>query len=405
MLLDKGKMPLRIALVLPSLYGGGAERMTLKLAKGLIDRGHSVDVLVFSKTGPLAHLVPSEARLFSLESTHNNIRHFYDRLHFAKHFGIKILCFLGSKLLHYTQFIAKYIDEEKPDCILPSLKYAKSATLMSSSFLNQAPPPPLIIPCIHSNVRYKNKKWKTIYTILFSSANHVITVSDGVADSVVSEINFPREKITRIYNPAFDEDIKQSMQNVPDHPWLLESDIPVILAIGRLAHEKDFPTLLEAFEIVARKLKVRLIIIGEGSWRKRLEKKVKKLNIESIVSLPGWAPNPYAYMSRASLFVLSSKWEGLSNVLIEALACGCPCVSTDCPSGPAEILDEGKFGMLVPVGDVSALAAAMKKTLDAPQNKNRLVARAKDFSIEVATKEYERVIVDQLNYRYAKPSV
>jgi len=376
----------------------------LRLAKGLIDRGHSVDILVFSAVGPLAHLVPSEARLFPLEHSRlDHISHFHNRLHLARHFGIKVLGFLWAELPDYANFMAKYIDRKNPDCILPSLEKAKSAACMASIFTKFKPP--LIIPIIHSNLANRKWKWRSLYSILFPSVDHVVTVSDGVADSVVSEIGLSPEKITRIYNPVFSEEIEDLAKTVPDHPWLNEDEVPVILAAGRLARVKDFPTLLHAFERVAKNRKVRLIIIGEGSWRKRLEKMVKKLNIESAVSLPGWVPNPYAYMSRASLFVLSSRYEGLANVLIEALACGCPCVSTDCPSGPAEILDDGRFGLLVPVGDVPALSTAMERLLDYPSNKDILVARAKEFSVEAAAEQYERAIADQLYCRHEKHAI
>ena len=175
---------------------------------------------------------------------------------------------------------------------------------------------------------------------------------------------------------------------------MLDSDTPVILGAGRLARVKDFPTLLRAFRQVSRKHRVRLIILGEGSWRRRLENMVRKMGLGSIVSLPGWVSNPYAFMSRASMFVLSSKCEGLGNVLIEAMACGCPCISTNCPSGPAEILGDGEFGRLVPVGDESKLAAAMEHVLLHPPSKDILLSRASEYSFDDSIDLYERIVVD-----------
>ena len=162
---------------------------------------------------------------------------------------------------------------------------------------------------------------------------------------------------------------------------------------------KDYPTLFRAFRQVSRNSDVRLVILGEGSWRRRLEKLTRKLGLQEKVSLPGWVTNPYSFMRRASLFVLSSKLEGLGNVLIEAMACGCPCVSTNCPSGPSEILDDGRFGPLVPVGDDSALAAAMERVLNSPPDKNALLARAQEFSLDASVDQYERLILDLVRER------
>jgi len=146
---------------------------------------------------------------------------------------------------------------------------------------------------------------------------------------------------------------------VVDHPWLAPGEPPVVMGIGRLAPKKDFTTLVRAFAEVRQDVRARLMILGEGPERAELESLVRTLDLEADVALPGFVDNPYAYLARASLFVLSSRWEGLPTVLIEAMFCGAPVVSTDCPSGPHEILNGGRYGRLVPVGDLSALAGAI----------------------------------------------
>ena len=166
----------------------------------------------------------------------------------------------------------------------------------------------------------------------------------------------------------------------------------MFLSVGRLVPAKDFMTLLRAFHRVSSSRPARLVILGEGPQRNRLERFVRRMGMAERTSLPGWAPNPFAYMNRASVFVVSSKYEGLSLVLIEALACGCPVVSTDCPSGPAEILCNGEIGPLVPVGDDAALAAAMEHLLDNPPNRAILRARAQHFSGEACAEHYDRLI-------------
>lgn len=389
--------PLRIALAIPHLGGGGAERSVLKLARGLIERGYRVDILVFEKIDTLADEMPSEARLIELKP--GPIQDIHDRIHLVRRFGYRILKFLRINLLQDARSMAAYIDAEQPDCVLPSLPRAKSAALLAICFSRLGP---VVIPTIHSVLINRKRRFRSLYSILFPMADRLVTVSDGVADNLSTNLEFPREKISRIYNPADTEEITKLARDVPEHPWMSDDGPPVILAAGRLARVKDYPTLLQAFRQVSRNRDVRLIILGEGSWRRRLEKMIRKMGLQEKVSLPGWVSNPYAFMSRATLFVLSSRNEGLGNVLIEAMACGCPCVSTDCPSGPAEILNNGRFGPLVPVGDDSALAAAMERVLDSPPGKEALLARAQEFSFDASVDQYERLILDLVRERRAR---
>ena len=382
---------LRIALVIPHLGGGGAERSVLKLARGLLARGHAVDLLVFEKTETLADEVPVGTGRLVLQ--HKPIYGVRDRLHIASRFGFRVLPLLRRDLLSDARAVATYIDKERPDCILPSLPRAKSATVLALCFTKFNP---VVIPIVRNVLMNRKRRFRRLYAILFPSAHHVVAVSDGVADNVARNLKLPREKISRIYNPVVTEEIADLARYTPDHPWMSDNGPPIVLSVGRLARVKDFPTLLRAFLQVSRNRRVRLIILGEGSWRHRLENMVRKLGIETIVSLPGWASNPYAFMSRASVLILSSKHEGLGNVLIEAMACGCPCISTNCPSGPAEILEDGRFGPLVPVGDDTALAAAMERVLDSPPNKSTLLSRAKHFSLNASLDHYERIIVEQV---------
>ena len=390
----KPEKPLRIALAIPHLGGGGAERSVLKLARGLIEHGHAVDIIVFEKIDTLADEFPPQARQFILKP--GRVNGFRDRAHLARRFGFRILKLLRTDLLKDARSVATYIDEERPDCILPSLPGAKSATLLALCCTEQKP---VIIPMMRNVVMNRKRRFRKLYAILFPTADHIITVSDGVADSVALKLGIPRKRISRIYNPVVSAEIAELARAVPDHPWMSDDGPPVILGAGRLARVKDFPTLLRAFRRVSRNREVRLIILGEGSWRRRLENMIRKMGLQEKVSLPGWVPNPYAFMSRASLFVLSSKQEGLPGVLIQALACGCPCVSTNCPSGPSEILDNGRFGPLVPVGNDSALAAAMERVLDSPPDKDILVARAQEFSLDASVDLYERMILDLVRER------
>ena len=236
--------------------------------------------------------------------------------------------------------------------------------------------------------------------MLFPEAAHVVAVSRGVARSVTASVGVPADKVTPIYNPVFTPDIVLRAAAQPDHPWFGRGEPPIILGAGRLAEQKDFQTLIEAFRRVSEKRPCRLIILGEGPKRGELEDCVRRLGLEDRISLPGWVKNPYAFMSRAALFVLSSRHEGFPGALVEALACGCPVASTDCPAGPAEILEDSS--LLAPVGNPEALAQAILRTLDRPADKAALRARAARFSMERAIEEYEELISRILARRAAE---
>jgi glycosyltransferase involved in cell wall biosynthesis len=198
----------------------------------------------------------------------------------------------------------------------------------------------------------------------FPWADEIVAVSEGVADDFAAVTGLERSRITTIYNPVISTTLTEKAKEPVDHPWFAPGQPPVVLAVGRLTKQKDFPTLIRAFDCLRRERPVRLMILGEGEERMALEGSIRQLGLNDSVSLPGFVDNPYPYLSRAGVFVLSSKWEGLPTVLIEALAVGVPVVSTDCKSGPREILDDGKYGQLVPVGDSAALAKAIEKALN-----------------------------------------
>lgn len=256
-------------------------------------------------------------------------------------------------------------------------------------------PPPPVIPTIHDSIinfpKSKARRSEIRYRRLLKHSTHIITVSDGVRDQPALT-GIPSNKVSTIYNPVVTYELSQWNKEVPNHPWMTDEGPPVVLAVGRLTDQKDHSTLLKAFHILTKTREIRLVILGEGGLRQQLEDLIRSLNLEDRVSLPGWTDNPFAFMSRAALFVLSSKHEGLGNVLIEALACGCPVVSTDCPSGPSEIMEDGRIGPLVPIGDHAALADAMGRVLDDPPDKEMLMKRAAFFSAERAVDAYEKLI-------------
>jgi glycosyltransferase involved in cell wall biosynthesis len=186
--------------------------------------------------------------------------------------------------------------------------------------------------------------------------------------------------------------IRQKAEEPLTHPWFSSNQPPVILAVGRLVKQKDFDTLIRAFGLVRKERPARLMVLGEGREREKLLALIKNLGLEQDVTLHGFVENPFKYIKHAAVFVLSSLWEGFGNVIVEAMALGTPVVATECPSGPSEILEEGKWGRLVPPGDVDALAQSIIDTLD-DSNPPAVASRAEEFSVEKAIDGYLRVLL------------
>ena len=385
---------MHVAVAIPDLGGGGAERTTLGIASGLIAKGHRVDVLVFGNTIAEGYGLPAGVRLITLKGERGEgLR---ERLEFGRKFGWPVPLYLSRRMMGWSQSVATYMRQERPDCVLASLSMATIAVLLGSS---QILPSPIVVPLMHNNVLKRSWKYRSLYTRLFPVADRVVAVSEGVARSVIEELHVSEEKVERIYNPVVTAEMDRLVEEVPVHPWFGDQGPPIVLAAGRLSRVKDFPTLLRAFRLVLRSRPARLVVLGEGRWRERLVRLARALGIDEEVSLAGWVANPFAFMGRASVFVLSSRFEGFGNVLVEAMACGCPCVSTDCPYGPSEILEEGRFGRLVAVGDAVGLAEAIESVLDNPPPKKILQARAKEFSFDRSVDEYNELILKLIGER------
>lgn len=238
---------------------------------------------------------------------------------------------------------------------------------------------------------YKSRVLQALMRLTYPTAKATIAVSEGVARDLVELLSLDRAAVLTLYNPITIDDFQVEAEEPLDDPWFAEGEPPVILGVGRLSAQKDFETLVRAFAVVRAQRPARLLILGEGTERPRIESLVSSLRLDEAVRMPGFVMNPFKYMKRSSVFVLSSRWEGFGNVLVEAMACGVPVVSTDCPSGPAEILENGKWGRLVPVGDFGALADAVISTL--ASGRRSACARAHDFDVESAVDGYLGVLL------------
>jgi glycosyltransferase involved in cell wall biosynthesis len=360
----------RIAFFLLHLAGGGAERVAVMIGGSLLERGLRVDYVLAQAAGPLLQDIPTGARLVDLRA---------------------------SRTLTALPGLTNYLRREKPFALIALPDHTNLVALWSKLLAN-AGTRVVITNHVNASLSIRNtpKLQEKLYPVLlrvFQRAAHaVVAVSTGAADDLAHRTGIPRERITVIYNPVFHPGVETLKARPLDHPWFADGQPPVILAAGRLTQQKDFATLLRAFSFVRQKRPARLVILGEGVLREQLAGLAKDLRIDADFDLPGFVNNPYAYMARCKVFVVSSAWEGFGNVLVEAMASGAQVVSTDCPSGPAEILENGKYGRLVPVGDPDALATAIQGALDQPLSTELLLRRARTFSVEAATEKYLRAM-------------
>jgi glycosyltransferase involved in cell wall biosynthesis len=394
----------RIAVLVPSLEGGGAERSMLNLVHAFLERGRKVDLVLCRAKGAYLENIPAQARLVVLESEGDFGGRLAALLANAGRLGSLIRpVVLPSKIapeIEYLRSLQRYLRERQPDVVLSALTYANLIALWARNAVN--PGLPVVVSerialsqhCFNEPSRRK-WRWRYLPPLVGSSypvADAVISVSNQVADDLSAVSGLPRESIKTIYNPVVDDGLRSQSAEPLDHPWFVAQSPPVILGVGRLAQQKDFSTLIRAFARLRARRKAHLLILGEGKQRPLLEALVKDLGLETDVQLPGFVVNPFQFMARAAALVLSSEYEGLPGVVIQALACGCPVVSTDCPGGSAEILCDGEYGPLVPVGDDAALCAAVESVLDNPLEKHVLMQRAEQFSIDCAAEQYLAVL-------------
>ena len=379
-----------IALFIYALTGGGAQRRTLTLANSFAACGNRVDLVVVQSQGLLNDQLSRSVRMIGLDRG-------WGRLHVAlsRRFPQR-----GIQTFLSTLALARYLRETQPDVLLSAASHV-NLTAVAAWRLARVPMALVLRASNHPSGNLKRYPWaqrgvraylRWLAKRLYRRADAVIAVSDGVGAEVARMTGIPSERITTIYNPVVTPAFIEKTSMALDYPWFAPGEPPVILGAGRFTIQKDFRTLVEAFRILRAERPVRLVILGDGPQRRTLETSVDDSGLGRDILLPGYVENPMAWMNKASVFVLSSLWEGLPGVLIEALACGCPVVSTDCPSGPKEILEGGTYGPLVPVGDARALAAAIGTVLDRSPDPERLKARAASFERDGAVRRYLEVL-------------
>ena len=384
---------------------GGVERSQANLAGAFVRRGHPVDLLFFDSEGPNPRQVPPAVQVVDLRAERGWTRLGWFMLANPASFAVLAWHLLMAPrplappyLMLRLMALVRYLRHESPAVLYAS---GDRANLLAVQARRIAGADVRIVVMQFTNMsvhlerdagRVGRRRARAALWLLRRAcllrADAIVGISDGAADNMAITARIPRERITTIYSPVVAPELPALARVRLDHPWFGAGAPPVVLGVGRLVDQKDFKTLVRAFARVRKQRPVRLLILGEGKRRPQLEALVAALGLDADVALPGFVANPFAYMRCAAVFALSSRWEGLGNVLIEALACGCPVVSTDCVAGPAEILRNGEYGPLVPVGDDAALASAILATLDDPPPRPRLVARGMQFTADRVTEHY-----------------
>lgn len=362
----------KIAMFLPSLGGGGAEKSVVRLAVALSSRGLPIDLVLASALGPVRQDVPSSIRVIDLGR---------DRVRAA------------------IPGLIRYLQVERPAVLFSAMYHANLVAIIAHALAHSRAR--LVISergsfaaLQRSQRNLKERTLRGAMRIMYRRADAITTVSKALKNELVELLGLPPNRIHPIYSPVISDSMLALADQDPEHPWLGQ-ETPVIVAAGRLAPEKDYPTLLRAVAEVALQRPVRLIILGDGPLKESLIELVKVLGIGHCVDLVGRQSNPWSYMKRASVFVLSSISEGMPTALVEAMALGTRVVSTDCPTGPREILGE-QSRALIPIGDPQSLAAAIIAAIDDPNPAAQ--PSLEPFFECVATIAYQKLLLGNIDF-------
>lgn len=355
----------RIAFHFYNLGLGGVERLRIALAQELLARGYAVDFVLVQKKGELLPQVPA---------------------------GVRIIDLGAKRTLGSIWPLVRYLRHDPPDAMFASLGPQNIVAILARrlsgarTWLGVMQHNALSVQA-RSGISIQQRLVPMAYRLVLRGADRVLAVSAGVADDLAIATGYPRDRVGVLYNPAYPGDLDAALAERPSHRFF-DGTAPVVLGAGRLVPQKDWETLVRAFAKVAERRPARLIIAGAGPEEGALRALVTDLGLGDVVDLVGFQKSPLAWMAAADLFVMSSRFEGFGNVLVEALATGTPVVSTDCRFGPAEILADGLYGRLVPVGDVEAMATTISTALDEPVESAKLIARAKEFGVSQTTDRY-----------------
>jgi glycosyltransferase involved in cell wall biosynthesis len=363
-----------VALFLPSLEGGGAERVFVDLANEFADLGLRVDLVLARAYGPYIDEVSAAVRVVNLRA---------------------------SRVLHSLPKLIRYLRSERPDVLLSGLEHsnlvALSARLAAGVGTRCVISARSVPTAVYRGARsVRSGAVLQLARVAYRFADAIIANSKAVLEDLAQGLKVPRAKLHLVYNPLNLPQLQRLSEQLVDHPWCARGFAPIILGVGSLTALKDFPTLIRAFATIRSRRDSRLVILGEGPERPALEALIRRLQLEQDVYLPGFVRNPFSWMRRAGVLVSSSLTEGCPNALMQALACGTPVIGTDCVGGSGEILEGGKWGQVVTVGDADALADAV---LEVFNSKARIDTkqRANDFALRRVAQQYLQVLLPSRN--------
>lgn len=363
-------MDVDVSLFVQTLEVGGAQRVVVNLANGLASAGYTTDLVLVTKSGDFLSEVSESVRVVDLGAT---------------------------RTATSIPQLRRYLQNVAPETMISAMTHTNVAALIAKGFAGGDTD---VIVTEHGDFvkRYqymtegrKERFVATIGGLLYPRANCVVANSQTVKDGIVNTTRVSESSVHVIPNPVVTDDLNRQKE-LPVDEWFEQLDEPIVISVGRLVPKKDYPTLLRAFTQLREHTEATLVIIGDGQSRSDLETLAVELGISDCVVFAGEIQNPFPYMAQASVFALPSATEAFGNVLVEAMACGCPIVSTRSSSGPVKILNDGEYGRLVPVGDADAMAEALQAELSDPTPEADLKTRAMDFSIDAVLPMFEALL-------------
>lgn len=364
--------PPRIAIFLSTSGHSGVDRAMRHLIPALAGRGYQVDLLKVRRHGPDLRVLPDGVRVIDTgtSTTYGALPALVRYLRRER----PAVLLADKDRVNRTALLARWL----AGCVRCTHLVLSSGTTISVDLAHRG--------VVERFVQRLSMGW------LYRFADQVIVTCEAVADDMSAYTGLPRAKIAAIASPVVPASLFDAAPPRPQHPWFDTGAAPIVLGVGELSARKDFATLLRAFALLRAEREAHLIIVGKGSERDALQALAHQLGIADDLWMPGFRDDVYSFMAHASVFAMTSRWEGLGFVLIEALACGTPSVAADCPSGPAEVLDRGRVGALVPVGDAPALARGLTRMLDSPPPAAVCRDAARRYEIEAATDDYLRAM-------------
>jgi glycosyltransferase involved in cell wall biosynthesis len=366
----------RIAVYLPNLAGGGAERAFLELAHSLSALGPSVDLVLARRIGPYIDEIPDDVRVVELHATSR---------------------------IDVVVRLARYLRRERPAALLSGGDVSNAVALVASMFAGRTAQCFVSQRAMMRSVWQVQKPktwraWMAVLQMLYRRSKMIICNSEAARLELIENFGIDGAKCPVIYNAVDIDRIGRQAEILLEDPWFTQGSPPVVISVGSLSPIKDMASLIRAFDITQKTHTFHLILLGEGPERCSLESLVRECKIEHRVRMPGFVTNPFPMIQRARLLVSASLTEGCPNVIQQALACGTPIVATDCPGGTSEILENGRWGRLVPVADPESMAAAILASLDDPNPPDGRI-RAADFTPEKTTRAYLDVLLPGFNPR------